>query len=189
MNTHAQVTRLHPNADKLIDGAIQRASVSATSDELRYVSQNPKGLGSYKRAEQNSKCSAREKLWTNPWDGQRHRNKICRIYLPQKKHLHCHPTNKQIGKYWAIDFPNTGSFKSNLMGWGRQYDPYALLCNPYQTNAMHMKFGKLSDAVAFTESMGWGYDVSHPKYRYHVKKNYADNFKFKGHPAVVPEYD
>lgn len=38
MNPWAQPSRLHPNAEKLRDGAIQRKSVSATSDELLYVS-------------------------------------------------------------------------------------------------------------------------------------------------------
>ena len=81
MNPWAQSSRLHPNADKLKDGAVQRKSVSATSDELRYVSQNENGVGSYKRAELNSQAT-REFCWTSPWDGELGRHKIVRIYMP-----------------------------------------------------------------------------------------------------------
>ena len=38
MNPWAQPSRMHPNAEKLVDGAVQRKSVSATADELVYVS-------------------------------------------------------------------------------------------------------------------------------------------------------
>ena len=37
--------------------------------------------------------------------------------MPQKKHVHCHPADKTIGKFWAIDFPTESTFKSNLMNW------------------------------------------------------------------------
>ena len=85
---------------------------------------------------------------------------MCRIYVPQKKHLHCHPANKQVGKYWAVDFEHAGHFKSLLMGWTRAgHDPYSFMSSPMQTNSMHVKFGKLSDAVEFVQNMGWGYDV------------------------------
>ena len=132
LNPWAQPSRMHPNAEKLLDGAVQRKSVSATSDELAYVSQNINGVGSYKRAEHNTKTSSREIHWTNPWDGQLGRHKICRIYMPQKKHLHCHPTNKQYGMHWAVDFPSDGSFKSSLMGWTRaSEDPYTFMSTPY----------------------------------------------------------
>jgi hypothetical protein len=30
--------------------------------------------------------------------------------------------------------------------------------------------------------MGVGYEVEYPHHRYHVKKNYGDNFKWKGLP-------
>ena len=33
---------------------------------------------------------------------------------------------------------------------------------------VQMDFGRLKDAVAFAETMGWGYDVFHPHHRWHV---------------------
>ena len=37
--------------------------------------------------------------------------------------------------------------------------------------------------------MGWGYDVTYPKFKYHTRKNYADNFKYKGEPKPEHDYD
>ena len=54
--------------------------------------------------------------------------------MHQKKHVHNHPYDKNVGKYWYISFDNWGSYKSPLMGWtnGTQ-DPW---------NAHTIKFGK-----------------------------------------------
>lgn len=53
-----------------------------------------------------------------------------------------------------------------------------------------MKTKSLSTAIKYCEVMGWGYDVLYPQhYRYHVKKNYADNFKWKGEAPSEPAYD
>ena len=103
--------------------------------------------------------------------------------MPQRKHVHCHPSNKTDGKYWAIEFASDGCYKSPLMGWTRAtMDSYS---------NVKMSFGKLSDAVAYAETMGWGYDISYPQHnqRWHVKKNYADNFKWKGQPKPEESYD
>ena len=182
----AQPSRAHPNGEKLKDGAIQRASVSTQGEALRYVKANPDGVGFYKREELNVKASGGFYQWSNPWDGQAHRYKIARIYMPQRKHVHCHPTNKESGNFWAIDLNTWGNNKSPLMGWTRaSNDVYANFACSNQ-----MKFGRLSDAIDFAETQGWGYDVSYPKgQRWHVKKNYADNFKFKGDPKPTAEYD
>ena len=37
--------------------------------------------------------------------------------------------------------------------------------------------------------MGWGFDVSYPNYKWHAKKNYAENFKYKGEPVAEVVYD
>jgi hypothetical protein len=52
-------------------------------------------------------------------------------------------------------------------------------------------FGTLSAAINYAEMNGWGFDVMHTNkaQRWHVKKNYTDNFKFKGHPKPVVDYD
>lgn len=101
--------------------------------------------------------------------------------MTQKKHLHCHPTNKSDGTYWKIDFGTWGHHRSPLMGWGKAtMDTW---------NDVSMSFGRLADAVAYAETMGWGYVVSYPTHRWHVKKNYSDNFKWKGPPPARHPYD
>ena len=111
--------------------------------------------------------------------------------MPQRKHIHQVPLNKQIGKYWAIDFGNdAGHFKSALMGWTRGgHDPFTFMSTPYNSYHMFIKFAKLSDAIDFAVQMGWGYEVSYPKFRSHEKTNYPDNFKWKGHPPAEKPYD
>merc|ERR1719491_2037950 len=52
-----------------------------------------------------------------------------------------------------------------------------------------MEFGRLNDAIAYAETMGWGYDVSYPTHRWHTKKNYTENFKWKGEPKAEEAYD
>ena len=99
--------------------------------------------------------------------------------MVQRKHVHCHPTNKTDGHGWTIDFNSKGHHKSPLMGWSK--GSQNMMWN------VQMTFGRLNDAIKYAEVMGWGYDVMHPHYRWHVKKDYANNFKWKG-PAV-PEED
>ena len=60
------------------------------------------------------------------------------------------------------------------MGWGT-----ATHDTMYNTQ---IKFANVKDAIEYAESMGWGFDVSYPKHRWHTKKNYSDNFKWKGPP-------
>ena len=107
--------------------------------------------------------------------------------MPQKKHTHNHPYNKQIGKGWAIQFDNWGAFKSPLMGWSSaSHDSL----HSREQNALNLRFGQLKDAVAFAEAQGWGLDIQYPtNWRWHTKKNYADNFAWKGPAPAVESYD
>ena len=127
------------------------------------------------------KASAGAYIWSSIWETQEQRYKIARIYMKQRKHLHCHPTNKTDGSGWTIDFGSWGHHKPTLMGWstGTQ-DTF------YNVN---MHFGRLNDAIAYAETMGWGYDVLHPNHRWHTKKDYAANFKWKGNPKPIEDYD
>ena len=134
-NIWATPSRDSPNGEKLQDGAIQRASVSVPRDKLAWTHMNPEKIGAYKRPELNTKASITSMKNMAPWDTQMYRHKIARIYMPQKKHLHCHPTNKTAGKYWAIEFDSWGTYKSPLMGWT------SASMDTYQT--VQMKFGKL----------------------------------------------
>ena len=152
-----------------------------------YVSQNKKGIGFYQRPAMNTLAGASGYTTSCVWDGQHNRYRVARIYMPQKKHLHCHPTNKTHGNYWTLELENWGSFRSPLMGWGRgSLDP---LSN--SKTATNVIFGKLSDAVAFAQQHGYGLDVSFPKkhQRWYTKKNYADNFVWKGDPKQEESYD
>ena len=51
------------------------------------------------------------------------------------------------------------------------------------------KCGSLSAAVKYCEIMGWGYDIVYPEGRWHTRKSYADNFKWKGNPEEESQYD
>lgn len=187
-NVWAQPSRCSPNGQLLQHGAIQRASVTLDAMSLRYTHMNPKRIGHFKRPEHNTKSSNVDNAYTAPWDTQRHRHKIARIYMPQRKHVHCHPTNKTVGKYWAIEFDSATHFKSPLMGWtSATHDSFA--CG---TSGMgvHAKYGRLQDAVSYCEANGWGYDILMPQgQRWHTKKNYADNFKWKGEAPEREAYD
>ena len=70
-----------------------------------------------------------------PWDTQMMRNRVVRIYLPQRKHVHCNPTDKTVGKGCAMQFDNWGSYKSPLMGWNNGSHDV--------NNNVSVKFGKL----------------------------------------------
>lgn len=102
--------------------------------------------------------------------------------MPMRKHVHCHPSNKTIGKGWVLEFDNWGSYKSPLMGWTNgSHDVF---------NNTNVKFGMLQDAIAYCVSNGWGYDVQYPtNWRWHTKKNYADNFAWKGPAKPEESYD
>jgi len=87
--------------------------------------------------------------------------------MPQKKHVHQAPNYKGIGHYWALDFGAANHFKSLLMGWTRAgTSTYSFMGCPYSSHFMHLKFAKLQDAVGFAEMNGWGYDITHPKYKW-----------------------
>ena len=45
-----------------------------------------------------------------------------------------------------------------------------------------IRFGDLEEAISYAQTMGWTYEVQYPHFRYHTKKSYADNFKWKGYP-------
>lgn len=153
-NVWANTSRTNPNAEKLRDGAIQRDSVRVPEPEMKYTHLNPNKIGAYKRPEHNVKCSTTAMRHMAPWDMQKDRHKIARIYMPQRKHVHCHPSNKLPGKYWVIDFGTDGMYKCPLMGW--------TTASADVMSNVHIKFGKLQDAVNHAEAHGWGYDVTYP---------------------------
>ena len=52
-----------------------------------------------------------------------------------------------------------------------------------------MTANSLSSAMNYCAMNGWGFDITLPKFRWHAKKSYAENFKWKGHPKASPEID
>ena len=81
-NIFATPSRDSPNAEQLKDGAVQRASVTIPKEQYSNVSTNPDGVGVYKRAELNSRASETGNIHSNPWDTQKYRYKVARIYMP-----------------------------------------------------------------------------------------------------------
>ena len=105
--------------------------------------------------------------------------------MPQRKHVHCHPQDKSIGRYWVVEFEHTNTFKSPLMQWGTgSTDPYNS-----KGDYIQGRFTNAEEAINHAVSQGWGYDVEYPKFKYHTKKNYSDNFSYKGEPKEEVEYD
>ena len=110
---------------------------------------------------------------------------MAHIFMPQKKHVHNHPADKTIGKFWAIEFDTKDTFKSPLMQWtSGSNDAFYSKGDNFQ-----MRFPTACSAIDYAKMMGWGYTVSYPKFKYHTRKNYSDNFKYKGDPKPEASYD
>ena len=112
-------------------------------------------------------------------------NRIAHVYMPQKKHTQNHPADKTVGQFWAIDFDTESTFKSPLMNWtSGTNDAFYSKGDNFQ-----MVFPSADAAVTYAKMMGWGYSVTYPKYKWHTKKVYADNFAYKGGPKPQVDYD
>ena len=185
-NIYAVPTRASPNAAKLIDGAIQRASVQPSRTNV-HVALNKEQAGFSAKPFQGTTSSG-VGVWTSdPWgDFASYQNKTCRIYMKQTGHNHNHPEDKTEGTYWHLEFPHN-TFKSPLMGWNSGMDFYSSRGESY--GRFGIRFGDVNEAIMCAETHGWGYDVIYPRHLYHVKKNYADNFAWKGDPKEEAEYD
>ena len=86
-------SRSCPNAEKLLDGAIQRAAVQPNRYDLHYKS-NVDKVGVYKREENNVRSSLSAVRSSYIHDGALMKGKIARIYHPDRKHVHDTPLNK-----------------------------------------------------------------------------------------------
>jgi hypothetical protein len=56
-----------------------------------------------------------------------------------------------------------------LMGWTSSSDT---------TAQVQLSFASKAEAIAYAERMGLPYTVTEPETRAHIRKSYADNFKF-----------
>lgn len=114
-NPMAIKTSYTPNAARLKDGAIQRASVQPIEGDLK-AKLNPEKIGVSKRPHQGVSSSSSAMITGDAWaDVIRVQGKTARIYMPQKKHVHNHAADKTMGNYWVIDFDTESTFKSPLM--------------------------------------------------------------------------
>ena len=150
------------------------------------VKLNTDKVGVTKRPEVGVRSSGSTVMTSDCWaDYSRFQNKIARIYMPQKKHLHCHPCDKTIGKYWAIDFATASTYRAPLMQWSTSsLDPFYSKGDNFQA-----KYPSVNSAIDACEMMGWGYEVTYPHFKNHTKKSYNDNFLYKGEPQPVADYD
>ena len=81
-NLNAYECRNSPNASKLIDGAIQIASVAPKRNEMAYKV-NKDLVGASQRPHQGITSSASAYMTTDPWSNfASYQNKIARIYMP-----------------------------------------------------------------------------------------------------------
>jgi len=89
-----------------------------------------------------------------------------RIYQPDKNAM-------QSGKAkddWLLEFaPAEPYFSDSLMGWNGMTD---------MAQEIKLKFPSKEAAVTYAERQGIAYELDEPSARSHVKKAYADNFKF-----------
>ena len=108
-NVWAVPSRTSPNADKLVDGAVQRMSVSPNRYAL-HVKVNTDKVGFYKRPELNERASRSACTFANVWDSRWYREKTARIYYQQIKTVHHHPSNKILGHSWIIEFESFGAY-------------------------------------------------------------------------------
>jgi len=77
------------------------------------------------------------------------------------------------GYKWCVQFERMGVYKTPAMGW--------TYVNDTQSKRM-LKFLTVDDCIAYCRAMGLSYEINYPHFKYHTKKNYGDNFKWKGLP-------
>lgn len=71
---------------------------------------------------------------------------------------------------WLLEVvPEAGAEIDPLMGWTSSSDT---------SKQVKLWFATKDDAIAYAERIGVPYTVTEPSPRNHIKKSYADNFKF-----------
>ena len=84
------------------------------------------------------------------------------------------------GGPWCIELETFGEYKGHNAGENQSFDP--------MRNIVLFGFKTQAEAVAHCQSMGWAFDVEVPRVRKHLKKSYAGNFAWKGHPTEKKKY-
>jgi len=90
------------------------------------------------------------------------------IYQPDKSAMQ---SGKGKTKDWLLEFvPEKPYFVDNLMGWTGMTD---------MPQEIRLYFPSKEAAVAYAIQQKLPHEVIEPKKRSHIRKAYADNFKFK----------
>jgi len=74
---------------------------------------------------------------------------------------------------WVIQYERQGIWKNPNMGWTYTSDTQS---------RRPVFFKELEEALAYCRELGLGYEINYPRFRYHSRKNYGDNFKWRGNP-------
>jgi len=99
------------------------------------------------------------------------------ISLRDTSHMHNVPVLHD-GYHWCIQHERQGIWKTPWMGWTFVSDDYSKRLS---------KFGSLDHAISYCRRQGLDFEVKYPHFRPHAKKNYGDNFKWKGNPKSKEE--
>ncbi len=90
-----------------------------------------------------------------------------RIYKPSKTAMQSGAARTE---HWVLEHePEAAREIDPLMGWTGSGNT--------QTQ-VKLEFASRDEAIAYAERLGLAYTVTEPTARGHIKKSYADNFKF-----------
>jgi len=150
------------NLLKLKEGVLERKHI--LPKRVSY-SENPKKIGLYQPNILDSKVL---NLWVDQKPDFTELNvKIIKVttssmnQVPMIPHSDC----------WYVQYERQSVYKEPMSGWTFVDDNFS---------KRDIKFETLERAVDYCRNLGLGYTVEYPHYRYHTKKNYAENFKWKG---------
>ena len=92
---------------------------------------------------------------------------VARIYRPAKTAMQSGQARSQD---WVLEFePEDPRAVDPLMGWTSSTD---------MRGQLRMEFDSRESAIAYAERNGLAYTVAETTPRKHLKKSYAENFKF-----------
>ena len=92
---------------------------------------------------------------------------VARIYRPSKSAMQ---SGLGRSKDWVLEFePEAPRAVDPLMGWTSSAD---------MRGQIRLEFDSRDEAIAYAERNGLAYTVSDTEPRKHLKKSYAENFKY-----------
>lgn len=102
------------------------------------------------------------------------KRRIARIVKCQPSHMHnvCFSMHLTGRGRWYVEFEHLGGWKDVMNGDNMGADPF--------TKLTASGFATSQGAIAFCHQFGFGFELEMPRGRYHTRKSYADNFKWRG---------